>query len=160
MPTTQTPPTSAPALHARGILAALVPASATKPAYAVITIPGSSYALHLLPLGDAGALAGRIGARVTGTIECSARRVDLVGAGGRYVEPVLGRPRRVQGSIIAIDAAANTLILNAGGATVVDGLPLPIRVKLTDARQQAAQFALGACVSMDVLDGATFTLAP
>jgi hypothetical protein len=34
---------------------------------------------------------------------------------------------------------------------------VPIVLKLTDARQRAEQFEVGALVACDVLDGATFT---
>ena len=41
-----------------------------------------------------------------------AKRIDVVTTGGRYVEPVYGRPRRVQGTVIAIEDGA--VVVNAG----------------------------------------------
>lgn len=69
-------------------------------------------------------------------------------SGGRYLEPVYGRPRRVQGSVIAIDA--NSIVVNAG---------VPVLVEPTDPRQNPGSFAVGQFVSFDALDGATFTQA-
>jgi len=57
---------------------------------------------------------------------------------------------------MALDARLNALVVNAGGGVAVDGLPLPIVCKLTDARQKAADYAVGDFVGFDVLDGATF----
>lgn len=141
----------------RGVLEEVVGATATTPGYVVVSIPGSSYRLHLRPIGEAlGRLVpARVGQRVRGRISCDARRVDVVGTGGRYVEPVIGRPRRVQGTVLAVDLAHNALVVNAGGSAGVDGVALPMRCRLTDQRQRAEQFSEGQLVSMDVLDGAT-----
>jgi hypothetical protein len=130
---------------ARGTLTEIVPAAATRPGYIRIAFPNTSYDLHLQP---AGPVQSPIGKRITGTIRARARRIDEVKTGGRYVEPVAGRPRRVQGSIIAID----------GGAIVVDA-GVPIHCTPTDPRQKAADFTPGQFVSFDVLDGASFTPA-
>lgn len=139
-PTTPIAPTLA-----RGTLAESHPATATRPAMVVIEFPNTNYELHLLP---AAAITTQLGKRIVGEIHVAARRVDVVETGGKYVEPVIGRPRRVQGRVVAIDAATNTITVDAGMA---------VHLKLTDTRQQAEQFALGSLVSCDVLDGATFT---
>ena len=89
-----------------------------------------------------------IGKRIIGTIRATARRVDLVETGGKYVEPVFGRPRRMQGTVIGGDDHSRTLIVDAG---------MPIHCTMTDPRQIPSQFARGSLVSFDVLDGATFS---
>lgn len=153
--------TATPAIRpeiARGVLAEIVAPSATKPAHIIFTIPNSGYAIHLR-CSDTASLQSRVNLRVSGVIRCEARRVDIVGTGGRFVEPLMGRPRRVQGTVLAVNAADNSITLNAGGGAMADALPLPVVVKLTDARQRADQFPVGTTVGMDVLDGATFTLA-
>lgn len=142
---TPSPTTKIAPYLTRGILAANHAATATKPAYLVVEVPNTSYQLHLLP---AAAVSTALGKRIVGVIRADARRVDNVKSGGRFVEPVFGRPRRVQGSVVATDASANTVTVNAG---------VPVVLKLTDARQRADQFAAGDFVSCDVLDGATFT---
>lgn len=129
---------------ARGVLAAVVEATATKPGYIKLTIPDTSYELHLRPDGP---ISTPVGKRLIGRIAARTRRMDTVKTGGRYIEPVAGRPRRIQGHVVAVDPAANTITINAG---------VPFHCTLTE-RQQAANFEVGQFVSGDVLDGATFT---
>jgi len=130
---------------ARGELSEVVAPTATKPGHIVIEFPNTSYRMHLLP---AGPIATPIGKRIIGTIRATARRVDLVETGGKYVEPVYGHPRRVQGSVIGRDDRSRTLIVDAG---------MPIHCTMNDARQIPSQFEMGAVVSFDVMDGATFS---
>jgi hypothetical protein len=133
--------------QARGTLSRVAPASATAPAHIVIEFPNTSYELHLIPTC---AITTEPGKRIIGLIRAAARRVDVVDTGGKYVEPIFGRPRRVQGRIITTDAATNTLTVDAG---------VTIQLTLTDTRQRAERFQQGELVSTDVLDGATFTPA-
>ncbi len=131
---------------ARGNCIDIVEATATKPGHVVFGVPNTNYELHLLP--TEGVRPVGIDKRLIGTIKVQARRVDVVRTGGRFIEPVFGRPRRVQGSVVAVDAGQNTVTVNAG---------VPITLTLTDPRQQAAKFEVGQIVSCDVHDGATFT---
>jgi hypothetical protein len=113
----------------------------------VLAVPGSDYRLHLVPDG---AIDAGINDRISGTISASARRVDVIKAGGRYIEPVFGRPRRVQGRIIGGDVKANTLTVLAS---------VPVTVALMP-NQKAGKFAVGQMVSFDVEPGARFEQAP
>lgn len=131
---------------ARGTLGSVVLASATKPAYITFLVPNTSYEMHLLPTPPLSEIKAQVGKRLLGTIRAQARRIDVVQTGGQYVEPVMGRPRRVQGTVIAI--AGDSVVVDAGVA---------IHCRPTDARQQAGQFSVGQFVSFDVLDGSTFT---
>src|SRR5258705_13109213 len=88
---------------ARGTLVESAPASATKPATVTIAFPNTSYELHLHPTAP---VATQPGKRILGTIRAKCRRIDVVDTGGRYVEPVYGRPRRIEGSVLAATAAA------------------------------------------------------
>ncbi|QOJ00060.1 MAG: hypothetical protein HRU70_05990 [Phycisphaeraceae bacterium] len=130
---------------ARGILAESNAPTATKPAVIVLTIPDTSYRIHLVP---AGPITSPIGKRIVGTIRAQARRVDVVTSGGRYIEPVFGRPRRVQGIVVATDPSSRSIVVNAG---------VPVVCTLTAPGQSPEQFEPGAFVSFDVLDGSTFT---
>jgi len=134
---------------ARGRLEEMRPETATKPAFAVVTFPNTDYRMSLEPSTNPDILRERLGRRVIGTIRAKARRVDVVGSGGRYVEPVIGRPRRVQGSVVAVDESKNTITVNAG---------VPIACQLTDKRQRSADFEAGMFVSFDVERGASFKL--
>ncbi|MBA4027969.1 MAG: hypothetical protein C0475_02295 [Planctomyces sp.] len=153
----QTPQQAADPAVARGVLADAVEATATTPAYIVFALPGTSYALHLRTPTPTADLRPALGKRAVGTIRCRARRADVVSTGGRYVEPVIGRPRRVQGTILEIRPTQNAIVVSAGGAASVDGQPLPIVCELTAPNQRAESLAVGQLVSMDVHEGATFT---
>lgn len=107
-----------------------------------LAIPGTDYRLTLAV--DA-VLPPSVDQRVTGVLHARAKRVDVVGTGGRFVEPVFGRPRRLQGRIVGGDVAGNRIYVNCGGPVFV--------CELTDARQQAAHFAVGQIVGFDVEAG-------
>jgi len=139
-PTTKIDPT-----QARGVLEEVVADSPTRPGYIVFSVPNSSYRLYLRP---AGPLATSVGGRLVGVITATARRVDVIDTGGKYVEPVFGRPRRVQGKVVALDEGARAIVVDAGGVS--------IQCRLSDARQRPVDFSIGELVSFDVLDGATF----
>ncbi|HYE02145.1 MAG TPA: hypothetical protein VD963_02800 [Phycisphaerales bacterium] len=142
-----TPTTKVDPALVRGVLGEMLPAGSGKPEMVRLHVPGTNYELHLVPGGP---LPGPAGSKVVGRIEAAARRIDLVGAGGRYIEPVAGNPRRVQGMVIGVDEVGGRVIVNAGAT---------VHLKPTDARQRAGQFEPGTMVSCDVLDGATFTPA-
>lgn len=141
---TPSPTTKIDPSHARGVLEEIVAPTATKPGYIVLGVPNTNYRLQLRCSQTLD--ASGIGKRLIGLITAEARRIDVVQTGGRFIEPVFGRPRRVQGSVVAADAANNTITVNAG---------VPITVAISDRRQKADQFVPGQVVSFDVLDGAT-----
>lgn len=113
----------------------------------VLAVPGTDYQIHLAvsqPVQpDAlGQICGRITAR--------ARRVDRVVTGGRFIEPSWGRPRILQGVIVATDPSANTITVRCA---------VPFECELTDPRQKAADFAIGELVNFSVERGARFEAA-
>jgi len=113
------------------------------PGRAVIALPGSDYQLHLLiphPVepGPHGEVSGRIAAR--------ALKVDRVGTGGLFIEPLYGRPRRVQGRVVSRDAAANTLTVAA---------PCVVVAQL-DVTQRATDFPLGDLVACNIQNGSSW----
>ena len=108
-------------------------------------LPGSEYRLRLAVARPIEAAAG---ARIKGVIRARAKRVDVTRTGGRFVEPIFGRPRRLQGRIIGGDAEANEIVVAAGGPIFV--------CALTDGRQKAEDFAVGQMVGFDVEAGAKF----
>ncbi|MEM9251330.1 MAG: hypothetical protein AAGB29_03175 [Planctomycetota bacterium] len=115
---------------------------------AVLAIAGTDYRLHLVV--EAGVEPDERG-EMRGTIEAEAKRVDVVGSGGRFVEPVIGRPRRVQGRITGGDARRGAIVVNAGFG--------PMVCRLTDRRQTLADFSVGQLVGFDVLRGARLIAA-
>ena len=71
----------------------------------------------------------------------------LTGAGGNFIEPLDGRPRIVQGTVLAIDPTANEVLLD---------LVVPIRLEMFEG-QSAGEFATGEMVNFYMHPGATFT---
>jgi hypothetical protein len=126
--------TAGPTVH--GVLLEVADQSIT------LGIPGTDYRLSLAVKAKPDYA---VGARVAGQIRATARRVDIIRSGGRYVEPVYGRPRRLQGRVTAVDAAHNTL-------TVYCGAPFTCSLAL---EQKATKFEVGQLVSFDVERGAS-----
>lgn len=131
----------------RGTLEGVHEATATRPAHIEVGLYNSDYRLHLIPVGE---ITAKVGKRIIGAIRAEAKRVDVVRTGGKYVEPVMGRPRRVQGRIVETDHARNSITVDANAVIVC---------RLTDHRQRASDFEPGQFVSFDVLNGATFEQA-
>ncbi|MFN0134091.1 MAG: hypothetical protein ACKVW3_16375, partial [Phycisphaerales bacterium] len=86
---------------ARGTFLGLEPATATRPEHVKLSFHNTSYELHLVATAP---VAVPVGKKAIGSIRAKARRIDTVDTGGRYVEPVFGRPRRVQGVVIAAES--------------------------------------------------------
>ena len=110
-----------------------------------LRVPGTDYRLHLVAPEHFDPTPGR---KVAGVIQARARRVDIVGSGGRFLEPIYGRPRRAQGVIVGGSVDANTLEVRCGGPIII--------ATLTDPRQRTADFAVGQMVAFDIERGAEF----
>jgi hypothetical protein len=130
--------TSDPVAH--GVLADV------KEGFIVLSVPGTDYRVHLQV---AAPLAAKIGDHISGTIYGSAKRIDIVPTGGRFIDPVYGRPRRLQGRITALDPVKNTISVYAG---------LPFHCTIM-APQKTSGFELGQMVSFDIERGARFEVA-
>lgn len=107
-----------------------------------VRVPDTNYRLRLVPVQG---LTLAVGDKVSGVIRAQALRMDVVPAGGRYIEPVQGRPRRVQGRVVGGNVSNNEVYLKAGPGVVVTPM----------APQRASDFSIGQMVSFDVRDGAT-----
>ncbi len=134
------PGTSSTRAEARGVLAS---ASADK---VIVSFPGTDYQLHLAPERPA---TTPVGKRILGIIKGQARRIDVVKAGGQFVEPVNGRPRIVQGRVVEVHAAPG------GPGTITVEAPMPMVLKVGEL-QRAEQFKPGDMVNTHVLPGASF----
>ncbi|MCA9279435.1 MAG: hypothetical protein H6815_09065 [Phycisphaeraceae bacterium] len=139
-PTTQIDPALA-----RGTFAGTVNATATQPALVVMTYPNTSYQMHLV---CAAGVSTPVGKRCIGTIHAQAKRVDVVRTGGKYIDPVIGKPRRIQGRVVSTDPSRNVVVIDAG---------VPFHCTLTDARQQASDFNHGDVVACGLAGHSTFT---
>lgn len=110
-----------------------------------LKVPGSDYRLRLVPKGGRRYAEGD---KVSGIIRAQALRMDVISAGGRYIEPVQGRPRRVQGRVVGGSVDHNEVYVKAGPNVVVTPM----------APQRAGDFSIGQMVTFDVRDGATFEM--
>lgn len=77
-----------------------------------LRVPGSNYRNSFAIHGDPAGI--HAGSRIRGTIHAPAWKVDSVELGGNYVEPLFGRPRRMQGTILAVNTQANELTVQVG----------------------------------------------
>ena len=93
-----------------------------------------------------GAATPQVGQIIRGTVHAPAWKLDMVSDGGNYIEPLLGRPRRMQGEIRAVLAATNELTVHVG---------FDVTVKLPE-RYDAGKLAVGARVGWDNMDMPTF----
>ncbi len=112
--------------------------------FVVVRIPDSDYRLDLKTVSSLG--GHRQGERVHGIIRAEALRIDVIEAGGRFIEPVYGRPRRLQGRIVGGDPDRQEIWVNVA---------VPIVCKL-DPSQKITEFKTGMMVSFDIRAGATF----
>jgi len=111
----------------------------------VVGITGTHYQIHLKPTA---AVATPVGKRTKGVIRTDVWKVDFVSAGGgAFVEPVYGRPRRVQGRVVGTAPGPNSVIVDGCGCPFVGDLP---------DRWQAADMKPGIRVGLEVHRGATF----
>jgi hypothetical protein len=107
-------------------------------------VPGTGYRLTLhVPEG----FDAPIGRRIRGHVRGRALRMHRTGAGGNFIEPLDGRPRIVQGTVLAVDPDANEVLLD---------LVVPIRLEMFEG-QSASEFATGEMVNFYMHPGATFT---
>lgn len=110
---------------------------------AEFTVPGTQYRLHLAVDADLDAQAGR---RIRGRVRGRALRMHRASAGGNFIEPLQGRPRIVQGIVLAVDPAANEVVLD---------LVVPVRIAM-HADQNAETFSTGDVVNFYMESGTRF----
>ena len=110
-----------------------------------LRVAGMNYRNSFAVKGDAGKLP-EVGQRVNGVIHAPAWKAEKVDLGGNYVEPLYGRPRRMQGEVVAVNGASNELRVLVGYEVVVK---LPEKYKAED-------FPVGSRVGWDNVEMPTF----
>lgn len=113
-----------------------------------LALPGSDYRLTLSQGRNATELRAAVGTRVRGTIDARALRVHRASGGGRFIEPIDGAPRIVQGAVLDVDVAGRRLLIDVAA-------PLWITLQ---ADQPATEFATGDLVNCYLASGATFSI--
>jgi hypothetical protein len=119
------------------------------PARVRIAPTGTAYRIELVLDGDAGALAGRVGKRISGTVRGRALRAWHATAGGCFIEPVWGVPRIVQGRVLAVDVQSNAVLIE---------LAVPAWIEM-ESSQPVAQWQTGDMLNFYVESGMRFTPA-
>jgi len=79
----------------------------------VLHLAHTDYDLHLALAVPASRIEVPVGKRIRGVIEASAMRIHPAHGGGRFIEPVVGEPRIVAGTVEAIDEAANRVLVES-----------------------------------------------
>jgi len=110
----------------------------------VLAIPNTDYRLHLVVNGE---VSEEIGRALHGMIDVCANRIDVCDAGGQFIDPVMGRPRTIQGRVRAADTENDVLIVQSK-------VPWRVHVK---SPQKASDFEFGSLVRFFVDRGAEFT---
>ena len=134
---------------ARVELEEVIAPAGNAPARVRIAPTGTAYRLELVLDGDAGALAGRVGKRVSGTVRGRALRAWHATAGGCFIEPVWGMPRIVQGRVLAVDVQSNAVLIE---------LAVPAWIEM-ESSQPVAQWQTGDMLNFYVESGMRFTPA-
>ncbi|MBO6514627.1 MAG: hypothetical protein JJ974_11740 [Phycisphaerales bacterium] len=143
-PTTKIDPTLT-----RTVIDSIIEATHAKPAMVVLSYPNTNYKTHLVVEGDLEDLHTKIGKTVLGTIHATSRRIDPAGAGGRCIDPCMGTPRRVMGTIVGIDPRSNGMVINVGPN-------IAVWLTLGAPGQKAIDLAGADFVTCDVFPGASF----
>ncbi len=118
------------------------------PAMVVLSFANTNYKTHLVT-SQADELRSKIGKTVLGTMHATARRIDPAGAGGRCIDPCVGKPRRVMGTIVGIDDRNNGMVVNVGPN-------MSMWLTLSAPGQRASSLASAEFLTCDVLPGASF----
>ena len=112
---------------------------------AVLHLAHTDYYLYLR-VEDGSMLSDRVGKRVRGVIHGRALRLHPTAGGGRFVEPLVGEPRIVTGTLRAVDDAGSRLLVDVS---------VPMWLE-TEPDQDFDGLALGGLVTCYVESGARF----
>jgi len=115
-------------------------------------VHGTDYLVMLTPSvapADFPEPASRRNRRIRGTVEGKALKMHRADAGGRFIEPVHGQPRIVQGTVSRVDAANDRLLMD-----IV--VPMWITVETAVTGQRASDFQSGDLLNFYLESGTRF----
>ena len=119
----------------------------------VIGVHGTDYRLELdstVEPAEFPAPRSQRNRRIHGVIEARALKLHRASAGGRFIEPVHGRPRIVQGTVYEVDLARDRLLMD-----VV--VPMWVTVETAVTGQAASEFRQGDLLNFYVESDISFT---
>ena len=112
----------------------------------VLALPGTDYRIHLTPAVPVKSVKTPTGKRIRGTIHARALRIHPAAGGGRFIEPVIGAPRIVAGTVLAIDDERNRVLVDVA---------VPMWVSWQEG-QDTSVLQLGRLVNFYVESGTSF----
>jgi hypothetical protein len=108
---------------------------------------GTNYELHLNAAAEG--YTGPVDQPVGGMMRVSARKIWTVPSGGNFIEPIMGRPRIIQGRVKWLDE--RELVVQAGAPFIIE---LPMSNTAIDLAHGPIE--VGALVNVTAAPGATF----
>jgi len=114
----------------------------------ILNIPGTSYEITVPASGEVTPSAQ---GRVWGVLRLPVWKLDVVTAGGAYIEPVYGKPRRVQGMVVGSIPERNEVVVDVCGQPIVGTLP---------SRWKATEIEKGGRIGLDIEAGGRFEPSP
>ena len=121
----------------------------------VLGVHGTDYLIELaptVPSDEFPAPRSSRNRRIRGTVAGRALKMHHAEAGGRFIEPVHGRPRIVQGTVFEVDAPNDRLLMD-----VV--VPMWITLDTATTGQSASEFSPGDLLNFYLEPGTSFTPA-
>ena len=118
----------------------------------VLGVHHTDYLIRLTPSvapADFPVPASRRNRRIRGTVEGRALKMHRADAGGRFIEPVHGQPRIVQGTVSRVDAANDRILMD-----IV--VPMWITVETAVTGQDASEFQPGELLNFYLESGTRF----
>ena len=112
-----------------------------------LRLPHTDYVVRLALGTPRSTISTPVGKRIVGVVEAEAMRFHAASGGGKFIEPVIGEPRIVAGTVRAIDAEARRVLID---------IAMPVWITLQD-DQDLDVFAGGSLVTGYLRSGATFT---
>lgn len=112
----------------------------------VLGLAGTSYRLRLRCAVPTAGLAAKLGKRIVGRVRGRAMRMHPAQGGGRFIEPVDGHPRIVNGTVVALDASGRRVLLD---------MVIPAWLELAEG-QSNDDLTVGQLVNTYVESGMTF----
>ena len=119
------------------------------PGVVVFKPRGTNYELHL---ETAEPFQGPLNKPVDGFVRVQARKVYTVPSGGLFIEPLTGRPRTVQGRVVAV--GKHEIAIHVGGIVIVSLPEEPHAIDLG-----SGPIAEGVMVNVVAFPGASFELS-
>jgi hypothetical protein len=152
---TETTPMDAPATTDAPATASLPQVRAVlhavSPGRIELALPHSDYVMHLGLEVDPARIAVAPGKRIRGEVNAIAMRFHQAAGGGRFIEPVIGEPRIVAGTVLAVDRTAGRVLIDCA---------MPIWIRPEQADQDWSVFQERALVTGYLRSGMVFTPSP